>query len=751
MANLFPDRTDRLFGREADIQFLSDRAGISGMTTVVARPLMGKTWTLMEVARRLTDEGQYLVGYHESTAAENSHLLYTVSNLYSRWLSDSSMRAQAISLWQRHKHDLVPRVGQMVSTLFETLSGDQLPEGVGAIVRSAFDGLALAQKDLLSGGIQIARLPYDQALSLTKLVATVSNRRVLLILDAWEKSSIRDESATLEAFLKHIDDWPSTHVFLSIRDPEMGSAQADGEANRYARDLSRLHPAAEMYDLSPLNLIDVQQRARVVTFVRKNVPAAEQVDEGTLLQMIDNYPGVLYFWSDAAKRADLRTEADLRQEANNAHACRYPEFDRLLTHLTGDLRTFAVRLALFPRLDAEQWNTLGPLLMKDLSSDPTNELIDTNVLIDDDVPTYGHDTRHTAARRWFVANKRPLARRTVEELVKTLASKIEGVSSKDGLLLGALNVYLDMVKSIQSSSTAQVLVDAASSTFGELGGISRPTFDVEYPAILQSNGLFTPLIVTALLVRSEQKVKCGDYIGAIADCTDVIKLPGAASEQLSKALLIRGVSNQHQGNIDDAVADFTAVIKLPRALAEAVVCAHLNLGEEKIHSNNYDDAIANFTIVVESRDVTPPEVVGRAYSGRGRANGENGESVKEFADYTAAIELAGAPPYVVGTAQINRGVSYEKRGKFVEAIADYTAVIKLPGALPDQIVHALLKRCLAKRFQNDMGGTRDDFIMALNHPALAGAPPELIYAAASAVFGNYHHCVASRVQPTNSE
>ena len=61
----FTDRRDRLFGREPDVHRLIDRAGRPGLTAVVARPLMGKTWTLTEVARRLLEEGRYLVGYHE--------------------------------------------------------------------------------------------------------------------------------------------------------------------------------------------------------------------------------------------------------------------------------------------------------------------------------------------------------------------------------------------------------------------------------------------------------------------------------------------------------------------------------------------------------------------------------------------------------------------------------------------------------------------------------------------------------------
>ena len=121
--NIFQDRRPEFFGREKDVHRLTDRARKRGVTAVVAGPLMGKTWVLTEVARRLCEEGKFLVGYHESTATESSHLLYAVANLYARWLSDSTMRGQALYFWEKSKKiDLIPRIGTMVGTLFDKLS-----------------------------------------------------------------------------------------------------------------------------------------------------------------------------------------------------------------------------------------------------------------------------------------------------------------------------------------------------------------------------------------------------------------------------------------------------------------------------------------------------------------------------------------------------------------------------------------------------------------------------------------------------
>jgi AAA+ ATPase superfamily predicted ATPase len=63
----FPDRRHELFGRERQVERLVDRAQSAGLTVVAAPARMGKTWTIEEVARRLSlaDNG-FMVGYHEA-------------------------------------------------------------------------------------------------------------------------------------------------------------------------------------------------------------------------------------------------------------------------------------------------------------------------------------------------------------------------------------------------------------------------------------------------------------------------------------------------------------------------------------------------------------------------------------------------------------------------------------------------------------------------------------------------------------
>jgi hypothetical protein len=111
----FPDRRWRLFARDGDIDKLVARAYEPGLTAVFAPARMGKTWIMEEVARRLSAPEQgFVVGYHEAMGG-SSHLLYTVSDLYTRWLPNSSYLDQARTLWDLHQNELVPMLGKVAA------------------------------------------------------------------------------------------------------------------------------------------------------------------------------------------------------------------------------------------------------------------------------------------------------------------------------------------------------------------------------------------------------------------------------------------------------------------------------------------------------------------------------------------------------------------------------------------------------------------------------------------------------------
>ena len=118
-----PDNHYKLFSRQEDIAYFLNRAKEKGVTFVTGRPMMGKTWLLREIGRQLV-EREYIVGFVEAGGDPDDVFLRAIADAYERWLSDSSMREQAISMWKRRKGNLVTDVGR----------------AVGAILKAAKDG-----------------------------------------------------------------------------------------------------------------------------------------------------------------------------------------------------------------------------------------------------------------------------------------------------------------------------------------------------------------------------------------------------------------------------------------------------------------------------------------------------------------------------------------------------------------------------------------------------------------------------------
>ncbi|MEO9101778.1 MAG: hypothetical protein ABI212_07940, partial [Burkholderiaceae bacterium] len=271
--------------------------------------------------------------------------------------------------------------------------------GVAATVRSAFDGLADAQKDLLSGGLQLAPLPYDQAQSLVALVAGISGRRIVLILDAWEKSpSLRAEHATIESVFKHDEDWADTHVLVAIRDPQQAAfGKVADEALQHAEDLCQLSARAVIQRLEATIGDDERERRRMLDHIRSRLPPAKDELDETLLRWVSGYPGVLDRWTFAASAALPLTSAGLLRIAAEAQALRYTDLHQLLGGLQDRQLALAARLACFPRLDAASWQIHKSILRKNQDEASVDALIDASVLDPRErFPSYGHDTRHAA-------------------------------------------------------------------------------------------------------------------------------------------------------------------------------------------------------------------------------------------------------------------------------------------------------------------------------------------------------------------
>ena len=273
MTSPFPDRSGQIFGRELDIAHLLDRSRQRGITAVIGRPQMGKSWLLMELASRLSLSAKpapspidvphlfapptCLVGMFELQTDTSDFLLRAVVDLYSRWLSDSTYIQQAQASYQLQKKDLIGRTGEAVGSIFEAISKLVVPlEGVGKLVKGTFEGLAQANRDLLEGGTQLPRLQIDQARELLELVSKITKSQLVLIFDQWEKSlEIDKQAGILDTFIRHVDEWPSCHIFLGMRPDEKPRAAI--------KQLQKFFPGiVEDYDLPPMRLDDSASRSR---------------------------------------------------------------------------------------------------------------------------------------------------------------------------------------------------------------------------------------------------------------------------------------------------------------------------------------------------------------------------------------------------------------------------------------------------------------------------------------------------------
>jgi hypothetical protein len=224
---IFADRRLTIFGRAPDIKHLVGRANAKGMTAIAAPPKMGKTWLLIEVARKLSEEDGRLVGYAESVGQSADLMLRAVTDLYTRWLDNASYREQAKSLWQRHQGELITGAGQAVGAIFESFAETAPLKPVAKLVRECFDALARADTDLRTAGLKLPQLDYEKAAELVGLVADLSGKSVVLILDAWEQSPcVEFEFKALNAFLNHQDDWPLCHIFVGLRPDDVAWALA---------------------------------------------------------------------------------------------------------------------------------------------------------------------------------------------------------------------------------------------------------------------------------------------------------------------------------------------------------------------------------------------------------------------------------------------------------------------------------------------------------------------------------------------
>jgi len=685
----FPDRCERLFGRERDVEYLVGRAQAKGLTAVAARPKMGKTWLLEEAGRRLAASGM-LVGYHEATGQTSDLLLRAVADLYARWLADAGMWEQAKAVWQQQKEDWVGKAAKAVGGIFEAVVALAAPpyEKVAEVVREALGGLSEVNRDLRTGGVELRPLDYDQARDLVSLVARISGRRIVVILDAWEQSaSMRLEHQTLTRLLARLEGWPTVHLLLGIRRTHANDPQPPEEAYQLAQDLRGASPAAEVYNLAPMRLEDdVPERDRAVSYLRQHIPVATRVADDELLGLAAGFPGAFGRWLEESERDAIETEERLRQVANDAQAYRYREFDALLPSLTGDERRFAIRLAVLPRMGKGAWAALCPIVMDNLGEQPLERLLLRRILESGEPPTFGHDTRHAAAWWWFLCRQELVAivRREARALIFRLTANWKLTDEPDRPLAEALRALRITARQLELDNAPLALCEAANALFQDTGPETDwAVWESGHVAAFEEEPGSGALIAASLIARGLGKGRQGDAAGEIADYTAVAEMPDFPSAQRAVALVCRGVRKGVIRDADGEMADYTAVI----AMSDA-----------------------------------PPEVRAEALRNRGLCWEDRGEPDRAMTDYVAVLDTPEAPIGCRLPALLHRGLCREKKGDMEGAIADLNGVIDSPACSDVVRADALFNRAVFRETMNDSTGAIADYTRAIDTP---GAPPEL--------------------------
>ncbi|MGZ9111621.1 MAG: hypothetical protein ACXW3X_11180 [Rhodoplanes sp.] len=411
-----------MFGRERDLHALQDRVRFKGLTAVVARPQMGKSWLLTELARRLAHEHNppHAVGFAESFGQTPDLLARAVADLYVRWLSDAGMAEQARMVWKQQKGNLLGGVAGTVSKIFSEVFGN-VAKPVTVAVDEGIKGLIAANATLTSGGLKLPTLQYEQARDLVAAVGRISGRPVALFLDQWERSpDAKLESRTLEAFLHHLNEWPACHMFLALRPDEPIYTIVENVAES-------LSGAAQVYPLELLDLKDDAARDALLRFLNWQVPAVRGLPEQHILAAIDGYPGVIYQWTSEFQRETMHSAGDLDRVAADAHEYRFSELDTLLPKLQADARRLAVRLALLPlTASSDAWKEIKPQVCDGLDPEILDDLRLDRVLESAEPPSFGHVKRWEAARDWFVENRTNTLRSEAQALVLAFASQIRG-------------------------------------------------------------------------------------------------------------------------------------------------------------------------------------------------------------------------------------------------------------------------------------------------------------------------------------
>jgi hypothetical protein len=462
-------RADRLFGREIDLRRLLQRTRRPGLTAIVGPPQIGKSWLLMELAHHLDRETnpRCLVGFTRSPKGANDPLLQVVSDLYQRWLADARAWEQLRAVWEQQKDRLLPAFARFVGKLSEKASKlvPVFGELGGTAIKESLEGLVTSSEDLRSGGLIVSRLEYNQAQELVSSVQKIAGQRISLVMDQWEETRGLDQQrTTFRDFLREPAQWTDCHILLGARE--------GGEAADMLHDLAAEYPGGVyVHTLREMDLADGIERRRLISYLHSEpqLRALENISDDRVLELIAGYPRVISRWTAEDARDTAQTLDGLKELAQDAHAFRYRDLEKLLLDLGGDCRKLTARIALVPLVEAaDAWQALRPILFANLDPDALDDLRLINVLDKEgDAPRFGHPARRDAARSFMDTRRREAIRAEAEYLIPALARAIIAFDTSTISFGEALRGLRDTAAQYNLGALPLALCEAARTFFGE--------------------------------------------------------------------------------------------------------------------------------------------------------------------------------------------------------------------------------------------------------------------------------------------
>jgi len=403
-----------------------------GVTAVSARPLQGKTRLFEQLVDKIRldvqDKPEYLVGYTEGRRDIPDLLLRAVQDLYSYWLGNSTWLEQARVCARQHGAHWPDKFGQVGQALAEVLKLQDPSGNVTKAAQYVFTCLSRANQKLETGGLELPLLSYELAHDLLAMVHEVTSLPLVLILDATEQLRNPSEQLnTVERYLGRSHQWPPVHFLLACREPSQ--CINENTAYQVAADLETQSCLASLYSLGGMDIDDLVEHDRLISYLHETIPVTKQIETGDLLVLLDHYPGTLRRWQQAQPTDKMQ----LLQLAKDAQSYRYRELFPIFESLYSndlDLFDIAARMALLPEsVYRGTGNPYESIVLGESSAEALDHLSNCGFLerSDDGAHySFGLTSRYYHAKSTFLNQQTWSTRRSIlgAELVTLLTSQI---------------------------------------------------------------------------------------------------------------------------------------------------------------------------------------------------------------------------------------------------------------------------------------------------------------------------------------